>query len=78
MDLKLVRHAGYEVAKYGDCFRFLAPSQGQRIGSLERAQEERVLRNKAAEEIRAQRAITESLYERMRKARPRQVMVGPP
>ena len=56
----------------------LPPRQGQRIGFLKRAQEERVLRNKAAEAIRAQRPITESLYERMRKARPRQVKVGPP
>src|SRR5262245_59968345 len=78
MDLQLSRHAGNEVTRYGNRFGVLAPRQGQGIGFLKRAQEERVLRNKAAEEIHAQRAIAESLYERMCEARSRPVKIGLP
>src|SRR5262245_32784600 len=56
MDLQLFCHTGNKVTENGDRFAVLTPRQGQRIGFLKRAQEERVLRNKAEEEIGVQRA----------------------
>src|SRR5215831_17243457 len=69
MEIEFFLNAADKLAKHGNGFDVVGTRQRQSIRLQEGAQEEGVLRYEGAEKARMQRAIAESLHERMRQAR---------